>query len=238
MAEEERFHCQICGDLKKERDLIPAGSVQSSITDMITKNHPAWSSDGYICQGDLNRFRLNYARDILGREKNEYASLQGADKEGIETGDHLPKNVNIDFLTNLTFGDRLADKIAGFAGSWTFVAIFFGVIFFWVSMNTFILLSRAFDPYPYILLNLVLSILAAIQAPIIIMSQNRQEMRDRLHAERDYEVSIHTDQEIHRLHKKIDYLMKSQGQRLPEIQNIQMELMADLVCLQGKSEPA
>lgn len=93
------------------------------------------------------------------------------------------------------------------------------------------LLSRPFDPYPYILLNLVLSVLTAVQAPVIIMSQNRQEMRDRLHAERDYNVSIHTDSEIHRLHKKIDYLMTSQGQRLMEIQNIQVELMEEELAL-------
>jgi uncharacterized membrane protein len=98
----------------------------------------------------------------------------------------------------------------------------------WVALNTFILLFRPFDPYPYILLNLLLSALAAVQAPVIIMSQNRQEMRDRLHAERDYQVSIHTELEIHRLHKKIDHLLTGQGQRLLEIQNIQVELMEEL----------
>ena len=97
-----------------------------------------------------------------------------------------------------------------------------------MALNTWILLSRPFDPYPFILLNLVLSILTAIQAPVIIMSQNRQEIRDRLHAERDYQVSIHTELEIHRLHKKIDHLVAGQGQRLLEIQNIQMELMEEL----------
>jgi uncharacterized membrane protein len=97
-------------------------------------------------------------------------------------------------------------------------------------VNTFFLLSRPFDPYPYILLNLFLSMLAAIQAPVIIMSQNRQEIRDRLHAERDYQVSIHSDSEIHLLHKKMDYLLTNQGQRLLEIQNIQVELMGQQTC--------
>ncbi|MGA2914256.1 MAG: DUF1003 domain-containing protein [Methanoregula sp.] len=121
--------------------------------------------------------------------------------------------------------------MAGFAGSWSFIAVFAGIIFLWVALNSYMLLSRPFDPYPYILLNLVLSVLTAVQAPVIIMSQNRQEMRDRLHAERDYNVSIHTDSEIHRLHKKIDYLMTSQGQRLMEIQNIQVELMEEELAL-------
>jgi len=106
----------------------------------------------------------------------------------------------------LTFGEHLADKIAGFAG----------ILFLWVALNTFILLSSPFDPYPYILLNLVLSALAAIQAPVIIMSQNRQEERDRMNAEHDYRVNLNAEMEIHRLHKKLDHLLIKQGERLLE----------------------
>ena len=228
MDDQEIFPCQICGEYKRKSDLVPAALIQTSIADVIVKEHPVWSPEGYICHADLNRFRMGYIRDILEKEKEEYSSLEETVRHGGKEEDHLPKNINVEFERKLTFGEHLSDKIAGFAGSWTFIAVFAGIIFLWVTLNTYILLSRPFDPYPYILLNLVLSVLTAVQAPVIIMSQNRQEMRDRLHAERDYQVSIHTELEIHRLHRKIDYLLKSQGQRLMEIQNIQVELLEEL----------
>jgi uncharacterized membrane protein len=228
MVDQETFPCQICGENKKKTDLESAELIHASIANVIIKKHPTWSPEGYICHRDLNQFRIDYVREVLEKEKNECASFKETDKYSVIEGDHLPKNINVEFEKELTFGEHLADKIAGFAGSWTFIAAFAGIIFLWVTLNTYILLSRPFDPYPYILLNLFLSILTAVQAPVIIMSQNRQEMRDRLHAERDYQVSIHTELEIHRLHKKIDYLMMSQGQRLMEIQNIQVELMEEL----------
>ena len=231
MVDQETFPCQICGEQKRITDLVSAELIHTPIIDIITKEHPTCSLQGYICHTDLNRLRKVYIREILEKEKNEYASLRETDKLTVKEGDHLPKNINVEFERKLTFGEHLSDKIAGFAGSWSFIAVFAGIIFLWVALNSYMLLSRPFDPYPYILLNLVLSVLTAVQAPVIIMSQNRQEMRDRLHAERDYNVSIHTDSEIHRLHKKIDYLMTSQGQRLMEIQNIQVELMEEELAL-------
>jgi uncharacterized membrane protein len=228
MADQETYPCQICGESKRKNDLVPADLIRTSIVNVIVNEHPAWSPKGYICHADLNRFRIDYVRDVLEKENNEYASLEETVRQDITDKDHLPRNINVEFERELTFGEHLADKIAGFAGSWTFIAAFAGILFLWVGLNAFILLSRPFDPYPFILLNLVLSILTAIQAPVIIMSQNRQEMRDRLHAERDYQVSIHTELEIHRLHKKIDHLLTGQGQRLMEIQNIQVELMEEL----------
>jgi len=228
MADQVTFPCQICGKHKRQNDVVPAALVRSSIVDVIVKEHPAWSAEGYICQADLNRFRTAYVREVLEQEKDEYASLEKIPGYGVKEEEHLPKNDYAEYEKELTFGEHLSDKIAGFAGSWSFIIVFAGLIILWVVLNAYILLARPFDPYPFILLNLVLSILTAIQAPVIIMSQNRQEIRDRLHAERDYQVSIHTELEIHRLHKKIDHLLASQGQRLLEIQNIQIELMEEL----------
>jgi len=228
MAEEQTFPCRICGEKKRKDELVPAKLVRAPITEVIRKEHPAWSPEGYICHADLNRFRIDYVRDVLEKEKNEYASLKETTSSAVIEEDHLPENINVEFEKELTFGERISDKLADFAGSWTFIAVFVGILFFWIALNTFMLLSRPFDPYPYILLNLVLSALAALQAPVIIMSQNRQEMRDRLHAERDYQVNIHTELEIHRLQKKIDHLLTGQGQRFLEIQNITVELMEEL----------
>jgi uncharacterized membrane protein len=228
MADQEIFACQICGEQKRKTELMPAEVIRASIVDVIAKEHPAWSPGGYICHACLNRFRMDYVRDVMEEEKDECASLKKNDNRGVKEGDHLPENDYVEYEKELTFGEHLSDSIAGFAGSWSFIAVFAGLLFLWVALNTYVLLSRPFDPYPFILLNLVLSVLTALQAPVIIMSQNRQEIRDRLHAERDYQVSIHTELEIHRLHKKIDHLLESQGHRLMEIQNIQMELMEEL----------
>ena len=228
MADRETVPCQICGEHKRLNEVVPAASIRASIVDIIVKGHPSWSPVGYICHADLDRFRIAYVRDVLEKENDECASLKDNDNNGMKEEDHLPKNDYTEYEDELTFGEHLSDKIAGFAGSWSFIAVFAGLIFLWVALNTYVLLFRPFDPYPFILLNLVLSVLTAVQAPVIIMSQNRQEIRDRLHADRDYQVSVHTELEIHRLHKKIDHLMTNQGMRLLEIQNIQMELMEEL----------
>jgi uncharacterized membrane protein len=227
MNDQETVPCQICGKHQNKTGLVHGESVHAPIVDLITREYPAWSPDGYICPEDLNRFRIQYFQNAVEKEKEECASLGGTVSDSMNVEDHLPRNDNIEYENELTFGEHLADSIAGFAGSWTFIGVFAGTIILWVALNSYILLSRSFDPYPYILLNLALSILAAVQAPVIIMSQNRQEMRDRLHADRDFQVSIHTDREIHRLHSKIDRLMTNQGQKLLEIQNIQLELMEE-----------
>jgi uncharacterized membrane protein len=141
----------------------------------------------------------------------------------------LSRNINIEFDEKLTFGERLADRFADFAGSWLFIVLFFIVLIAWIGVNSFILAFRPFDPYPFILLNLILSCLAAIQAPIIIMSQNRQEAKDRLQAQHDYQVDLKAEVEIQNLHEKLDHLLLNQGQRLLEIQKIQIELMEELL---------
>ena len=228
MADQITYPCQICGGDKKQNEVVPAALIRSSIVNVIVKEHPTWSAEGYICHADLNRFRTAYVREVLEKERDEYASLGKTFGYDEKEGEHLPKNDYSEYEKEMTFGEHLSDRIAGFAGSWSFITVFAGLVILWVVLNAYILLARPFDPYPFILLNLVLSILTAIQAPVIIMSQNRQEIRDRLHAERDYQVSIHTELEIHRLHKKIDHLLTTQGQRLLEIQNIQIEMMEEL----------
>ncbi|MEZ4459223.1 MAG: DUF1003 domain-containing protein [bacterium] len=123
----------------------------------------------------------------------------------------------------------MADKVASFGGSWAFIGLFGGFMFVWIGVNTFILASaKAFDPYPYILLNLFLSMLAAIQAPVIMMSQNRQEERDRLRAENDYQVNLKAELEIRMIDEKIEHLMHNQWQRMLEIQYVQMEMIEDM----------
>lgn len=147
--------------------------------------------------------------------------------------EHLPisRNTNEEFETKLTFGQKLADKVASFGGSWTFISIFGLILLAWVLLNT-LLLARtndSFDPYPYILLNLFLSMLAAIQAPIILMSQNRHSVKDRIDAAHDYEVNLKAELEILSLHEKIDELRESKWAELILMQQEQIKLLTQLL---------
>ena len=144
---------------------------------------------------------------------------------------HIARNVTKEFDAKPSFGQRAADAVASFGGSWTFVGLFAATMLVWVGLNAFLLLSRGktFDPYPYILLNLFLSMLAAIQAPIILMSQNRQSEKDRITAEHDYEVNLKAELEIMLLHDKIDRLRETQWDELLQIQKEQLKLLADLI---------
>jgi uncharacterized membrane protein len=144
---------------------------------------------------------------------------------------HIARNVAKDFDVKPTLGQRAADAVASFGGSWTFVGLFAAVMLGWVGLNAVLLMNRGqtFDPYPYILLNLFLSMLAAIQAPVILMSQNRQSEKDRISAEHDYEVNLKAELEIMLLHEKIDLLREQQWEELLQIQKQQLKLLAGLI---------
>ena len=234
----ETFLCQICKGQKKLSEVIPAELVREAVVETIRKTYPDWSSSGFICISDLNQFRANYVKNVLEKEKGEISTIEEQVIRSVKENELLSKNINTEFEQKLTFGERLADKIADFGGSWNFIVIFGVVLLLWVAVNSMILIWRPFDPYPFILLNLVLSCLAAIQAPVILMSQNRQESRDRLRSEHDYLINLKAELEIRHLHEKIDHLLMNQWQRLLEIQQIQMELMEELAhkTAQGHSD--
>jgi len=165
---------------------------------------------------------------------SEYEKLTEQEKHvAHHISERTPISTNIvqDFSEQLTFGQKMADKVASFGGSWIFLSIFMGMMITWVILNSFILakLGSSFDPYPYIFLNLILSMLSAIQAPIILMSQNRQDYKDRLNAEHDYEVNLKAELEIIRLHEKVDSLREKQWKELIAIQQEQLRLLTQLV---------
>lgn len=144
---------------------------------------------------------------------------------------HISRNTLKEYDASITFGQRAADAVAKFGGSWAFIVVFAIVLISWVVLNSYILInySKAFDPYPYILLNLFLSMLASIQAPIILMSQNRQAEIDRINADHDYEVNLKAELEIMLLHEKIDLLREQQWSELIEIQKQQLSLLESLI---------
>jgi uncharacterized membrane protein len=148
---------------------------------------------------------------------------------------HISRDTNQEFEKKLTFGQKLADQVATFGGSWMFIIIFAAILLAWVLLNSFILVRRddSFDPYPYILLNLFLSMLAAIQAPVILMSQSRQAAKDRVDAAHDYEVNLKAELEILSLHEKLDELSEKKWVELIVLQREQMQLLTQLVKERG-----
>jgi uncharacterized membrane protein len=144
---------------------------------------------------------------------------------------HISRNTHQEFEESLTLGQKLADRIAVFGGSWTFIIIFLSLLLLWVVLNTVLLtrVGKPFDPYPYIFLNLILSMLAALQAPVIMMSQNRHAAKDRLAAEHDYEVNLKSELEILALHRKLDALREEQWVELVAMQREQIELLTKLL---------
>jgi uncharacterized membrane protein len=225
--------CQVCKEQKKMREVLTAELVRGPIVEKIMETHPDWSSRGFICIADLNRYRAEYVKDVIKADKGELSVLEEQVVKSLKEQELLSKNINVEYDRQRSLGEIMADRLADFGGSWLFIGIFCGILSIWIVMNSVVMLTKPFDPYPYIFLNLILSCLAAMQAPVILMSQNRQEARDRIQAEHDYRINLKAELEIRHLHEKIDHLLMNQWQRLMEIQQIQMELMEELTRKKG-----
>ena len=228
MKETTKLICQICKKPKSPHDGMPAELIRPSLLEFIKKRIPGWDGKGFICLDDLGTFRKDYVKEVLQEEIGELSALDQEVIESLEQHEILSSDLSKQFERKLTFGERLSDHIAEFGGSWKFLISFGAVLFIWIAINGVILATRAFDPFPFILLNLILSCLAAVQAPVIMMSQNRAEARDRLRAENDYKVNLKAELEIRHLHEKIDHLLRRQYNRLFEIQQIQIELLEEI----------
>ena len=220
--------CQICGKTKSSSDGQIAEVIRPSLLDCIKKHHPEWDGTGFVCFDDIGDCRKQYVKEVLQDEIGELSALDEEVVESLRQHEIISENISTQFDRKLTFGERLSDRIAEFGGSWRFLITFFSVLFGWIAINGILLMTRAWDPYPFILLNLILSCLAAVQAPVIMMSQNRAEARDRLRAENDYKINLKAELEIRHLHEKIDHLLRRQYNRLFEIQQIQIELLEEL----------
>lgn len=225
---QQEGQCAICGKTFPMRELVQGNNIRDQVEGLIIKDHPEWTSDKYICEKDLSSFRLKYVESILQEEKGALSALEQSVLENIKNHELVSQNIESQFEKKWSFGERLSDKIASFGGSWSFIILFGGFMFIWILINSLVLMFKPFDPYPYILLNLILSTLAAIQAPIIMMSQNRQEAKDRLRSQYDYQVNLKAELEVSTLHEKVDHLLNHQWNRLIEIQELQMELLNEI----------
>lgn len=230
--------CAICGKSDADAELVPARVVRNQVADLVRREEPGWSDGSWICQSDLNRFRTQIVENALQDERGELSSLDQEVVESIRQHELIAANVNDEITERTTRGQRVADRVASFGGSWTFIILFMTVLIVWITINSAALFGKPFDPYPFILLNLVLSCVAAIQAPVIMMAQNRQESKDRLRAEHDYRVNLKAELEIRHLHAKLDSLLTHQWQRLLEIQQLQTDLLEEISERDGRRPPS
>ena len=221
-------HCQISGrDLPLDQ-AVPVDLIRDSLVATLMETCPNLDHTGYVSLDELNKARIKTAREMAEREMDEMVELKKEVAESIIRQETLTKNLDVEFNANATRGDKIADKVATFGGSWSFIILFGIILFSWMGINTALIMSKPFDPFPYIFLNLVLSCLAAIQAPVIMMSQNRQEARDRMRGENDYKTNLKAELEIRHINEKIDKLINDQWKHLLEIQQMQMEMIEEL----------
>ena len=230
--------CEISGKKYPMDELVRLDSVRPQILDLIKKKYPDWQSKGGMISIDiLDNFRDEYIKQLLIEEDGELSRLDMEVMESIKNKELISNRPDTEQEEKVTFGQRVADRVALFGGSWKFIIIFAAILLSWIIINSYLLIKKPFDPYPFILLNLVLSCLAAIQAPVIMMSQNRQEAKDRVRSENDYLVNLKSEIEIRQLHEKIDHILINQSKRLFEIQEIQIELMEQVLRNNHRNTP-
>ena len=225
--------CRICGKPHPLDEMMPGDLIHGPLVDLIRRDFPDFSDTDRVCPHDLKRYRTEHLEALIEADRGELSELELGVLRSLEEHEITARDVNAQFERELTFGERLSDRIAEVGGSWRFIIGFGFVLVVWIIINTIVLVERSFDPYPFILLNLVLSCIAAIQAPIIMMSQNRQEAKDRLRGEHDYRVNLKAELEVRNLNAKIDLLLTHQWRRLLEIQRIQTEMMEEILLRSG-----
>ncbi len=225
----ETFKSNISNKEFPRNEMISGRSIRPTVVNEIKKDYPEFNEDQFISLSEMNFYRARYIENALKDELGSLTHLEHDVIESIRKGELIAEDIDETLSQNLTPGQRLSDKIAGFGGSWMFIITFMSFILFWLIINVYVLVIKPFDPYPFILLNLILSCIAALQAPIIMMSQNRLEEKDRERSKHDYKVNLKAELEIRMLNEKVDHLLLNQQQRLLEIQQIQVEMMNDIM---------
>jgi uncharacterized membrane protein len=224
----KNFTSDLSGKNFPENQRVEAKDVREAIVTKIKSEHPHFNDASCLSIQELNEFRRKYLAESLEHEIGTLSELEREVLNALHSNETISDDIDETMDEKLTLGQRIADRIAYFGGSWTFILSFFGFIFFWIVLNIYLLGSGSFDAYPFILLNLILSCLASLQAPVIMMSQNRQEEKDRIRSKHDYQVNLKAELEIRMLHEKVDHLILNQQQRLFEMQQMQLEMLEEI----------
>lgn len=238
MAGKFRGRCAFSGKETDESKLTHIALLRPKLAEFIVRRHPGLDGQSQLSASVLNDFRAEYVRDLLESEVGELSALEEDVLRSLHDQELITERGDIESDSALTFGERISDRMAAFGGSWRFILGFIFLLVVWIIVNAVVLATRAFDPYPFILLNLILSCIAALQAPIIMMSQNRQEARDRRRAENDYKVNLKAELEIQHINEKIDHLLKQNLQKLLDIEEVQVDLLREISASRRRDGPA
>jgi uncharacterized membrane protein len=230
------FHSDLSQKEFPISERISGKAVRQSIFNIIRNENPEFTPDKYLSVEELNEYRERYIEHFLTKQIGDLDDLDKTVLDSLKDKTLLTDKLDGSELPDMTLGQRVADRVATFGGSWTFIISFGVFLAIWIAFNAFWLANKGFDPYPFILLNLILSCLAAMQAPVIMMSQNRQEEKDRERAKKDYMVNLKAEFEIRMLHEKIDHLIINQQQEVIEIHSVQIEMMNDILKQINKSK--
>lgn len=222
------FTSAISGLEFQDNEKVLGKTIRIPVLHLIKEDYPNFDVQNYIADSELNIYREKYISRYLATEVNQLSDLHKKIIHSINDDKSFVNKVE-DEIDVRNYGQVIADKVAAFGGSWTFIIAFFVFILLWIGSNVILLVNKGFDPYPFILLNLILSCIAALQAPVIMMSQNRQEEKDRERAKKDYMINLKAEVEIRMLDEKIDHLIMNQQQELIEIQKVQIEMMNDIL---------
>ncbi|MBO0939304.1 DUF1003 domain-containing protein [Fibrella sp. HMF5335] len=228
--------CGVSGNQIPIKYAVPVSTIDKRFRTYVHGRYPNLSADGYIGQEQLIALQSGYVQWLLSDEAGKLNELEREILDTVNNNEILNTDIEDVIEHELTLGEHIADRVAAFGGSWIFIGIFFTFLVVWMATNAFTFRERGFDPYPFILLNLILSCLAAIQAPIIMMSQNRQADKDRQRSEHEYKINLKAELEITLLHKKIDHVLIYQNRRLLELQQIQTQMIELLTKRQSSTE--
>ena len=230
--ETKQVVCAVSGMEYPKDQTVPVSMLDSLLQNFLQHQYPTLTQDSLVGQDQLPKLRSRLVSKLLEDEAGKLSVLEQEVVESIKRSSILSEDIEEEIDQRRSLGEQVADVVAAFGGSWTFITWFFIIMIGWISLNVFWLNEKGFDPYPFILLNLILSCLAAIQAPIIMMSQNRQEAKDRIRSEQDYKINLKAELEIKLLHKKIDHILEQQNRLLLDIQLVQTEMLRHLSVVQ------
>lgn len=222
------FRSDLSGKEFPENERVSAKNIRQSLLHFINKTHPNFSKSCFLSIEEMNEYREKYISEFLNKKLGNLTEVEKQVIQSVSKNTMISTEVEED-EKEITFGQKLADKVAEFGGSWGFIIFFMTFLVIWILLNVFWLSNHGFDPYPFILLNLILSCIAAIQAPVIMMSQNRQEEKDRERSKKDYKINLKSELEIRELHEKIDHLIIHYQQDLLEIQKTQIDLLENIL---------
>lgn len=215
MNNETTFTSDYSGKELPVSEQISASVLTPKLLEYVRKLNTTFRDTSVLSRSEYIKLRQSFIHDYLTEELGELSNDERRVLEALQQHTILTDKIEADDDTNeRLFGQKLADSVAEFGGSWKFISSFMFFLLLWIILNSIALLSHPFDPYPFILLNLILSCIAALQAPIIMMSQNRQEEKDRERAKKDYMINLKSELEIRILHEKVDQLLQFVVNRL------------------------